>query len=109
MTHKRLQIRGGDGAVGQHALPLPNGCRKRDRERPKASDRTFTTGGPPTVTTEPATGVHSIEATLKGTVNPHGLATTYFFNYGTTDSLRAENHRKIRRLGNDATSPKRKW
>ncbi len=36
------------------------------------------------MTTEPATAVKSIEATLKGTVNPHGLATTYFFNYGTS-------------------------
>jgi plastocyanin len=50
----------------------------------EGADRTFTTGGPPTATTESATGVKSIEATLKGTVNPHGLATTYFFNYGTT-------------------------
>jgi plastocyanin len=49
-------------------------------------DRTFTTGGPPTVTTEPATGVRSVEATLKGSVNPHGLETTYFFNYGTTEA-----------------------
>ncbi len=51
----------------------------------EGGDRTFTTGGPPTVTTEPATGVHSIEATLKGSINPHGLQTEYFFNYGTTE------------------------
>jgi len=50
----------------------------------KGANRTFTTGGPPTVATEAATAVKSIEATLKGTVNPHGLATTYFFNYGTS-------------------------
>jgi plastocyanin len=50
----------------------------------RGADRTFTTTGPPTATTGPATGVGSIEATLKGTVNPRGLATEYFFNYGTT-------------------------
>ncbi len=48
------------------------------------ADRTFTTAGPPSATTEPASGVGSVEATLKGTVNPNGLASEYFFNYGTT-------------------------
>src|SRR4029077_13727381 len=43
------------------------------------ADRTFTTPGPPTATTEPASGIGSIEATLKGTVNPKGLSTKFFF------------------------------
>jgi plastocyanin len=47
-------------------------------------DRTFTTAGPPTATTEPASGIGSIQATLKGTVNPKGLDTEYFFKYGTS-------------------------
>jgi hypothetical protein len=50
-------------------------------------DRSLTTAGPPvppTVTTEPAESVGGTEATLKGSINPQGLATTYFFNYGTT-------------------------
>jgi plastocyanin len=58
------------------------------------ADRTFTTTGPPTATTEPAAGVGSIEATLKGTVNPSGLATEYFFNYGTTIAYGQETAKK---------------
>lgn len=50
------------------------------------TDRSFTTTGPPAATTGVATAVGDTGATLKGTVNPHGLATTYFFNYGTTTS-----------------------
>jgi plastocyanin len=48
------------------------------------ADRTFTTTGPPSATTGAATGIGENGATLTGTVNPHGFATTYFFNYGTT-------------------------
>ena len=50
------------------------------------ADRTFTTAGPPTATTDPAASVGSVQATLKGTVNPKGLETKYFFNYGTTEA-----------------------
>lgn len=51
-------------------------------------DRTFTTlstTGPPVVTTNPPMNVTSSSATLKGTVNPHGLSTTLYFQYGTTN------------------------
>ncbi len=37
----------------------------------------------PTASTQQATGVTETEATLKGTVNPDGEATEYFFEYGT--------------------------
>src|SRR5947207_5286069 len=53
------------------------------------SDRTFTTlsaTGAPKVTTNPATNVASSSATLNGTVDPHGLTTTVYFQYGTTTS-----------------------
>jgi hypothetical protein len=53
------------------------------------SDRTFTTlsaTGPPVVTTSPATLIASFSATLNGSVNPHGLTTTVYFQYGTTTS-----------------------
>jgi hypothetical protein len=46
-------------------------------------DQSFTTPGPPSVHTGPATAVAAGSATLTGTVNPGGLATTYFFQYGT--------------------------
>ena len=40
----------------------------------------------PIVTTEAATALSETGATLKGLVNPHGYATTYQFEYGTTTS-----------------------
>jgi plastocyanin len=48
------------------------------------ADRTFATTGPPSATTAAATALSDTGATLKGSVNPHGLLTTYFFSYGTT-------------------------
>ena len=40
----------------------------------------------PTVVTSPATGISSTGATLNGTVNPNGSATTYYFEFGKTTS-----------------------
>jgi plastocyanin len=48
------------------------------------ADRTFTTTGPPTPTTGTASDVGGTRATLAGSVNPGGHATTYFFEYGTS-------------------------
>ena len=53
------------------------------------SDRTFTTltaTGPPVVTTNLATLIAGFSATLNGSVNPHGLTTTVYFQYGPTTS-----------------------
>jgi hypothetical protein len=50
------------------------------------SDQTFTTTGPPSGTTNPATNVASSSARLNGSVNPHGLTTTVRFQYGRTTS-----------------------
>ena len=53
------------------------------------SDRTFTTltlTGAPVVTTNPATNVTSSSVTLNSSLNPHGLTTTVYFQYGTTTS-----------------------
>jgi len=53
------------------------------------TDRTFTTlaaTGPPVVITNPATNVATSSATLNGAVDPHGLATSVHFQYGTTTS-----------------------
>ena len=54
----------------------------------QGSDNTFTTGSAtaPTVVTSSASGVTATKATLNGTVNPNGAATTYQFEYGTTTS-----------------------
>ena len=51
------------------------------------SVETFTTGGPPTATTGSGSGATTTTSTLSGTVNPEGVDTTYYFQYGTTASL----------------------
>ena len=51
------------------------------------SDTTFTTlplTGFPIVTTKPATNVATSAATLNGLLDPHGLTTSVYFQYGTT-------------------------
>ena len=51
------------------------------------SDTTFTTLPPtgfPIVTTKPATNVATSAATLNGLLDPHGLTTSVYFQYGTT-------------------------
>jgi sugar lactone lactonase YvrE len=49
------------------------------------SDMAFKTPVPlPTATTEAATSITPLEATLNGTVNPKGFKTTYQFEYGKT-------------------------
>src|SRR5262245_30318290 len=39
---------------------------------------------PPTVATRPATALGLSALTANGTIHPHGLATTYYFEYGPT-------------------------
>ncbi len=50
------------------------------------ADQTFTTTNPPAVTTTAASDSSRSAATLNGTVNPQGQATTYYFRYGPTTS-----------------------
>lgn len=53
------------------------------------SDQTLTTltaTGPPVVITNGATNVTTSSGTLNGSLDPHGLNTTVFFQYGTTTS-----------------------
>jgi sugar lactone lactonase YvrE len=56
------------------------------------NEATFTTTGhpplpPPTVMTEGASGIGATTATLEGTVNPNGLDTHYYFEYGKNSNL----------------------
>ncbi len=56
------------------------------------SVQSFTTQGPaalglPTVNTTAATNVSTTTATLNGRINPHNLASTYWFEYGTSPTL----------------------
>lgn len=45
---------------------------------------TYTKQPPPVAITHKATGVKSTSATIHGSVNPKGLKTTYYFQYGTS-------------------------
>jgi hypothetical protein len=47
--------------------------------------QSFTTAGPPTVTTDAATAVSTTAATLNGTANPNATTTTGWFRYATTN------------------------
>jgi len=66
-------------------------------------DGTFTTVLPPTATTEAATGVSPHNASLHGSVNPHGLATTYQFEYGTTTSYGSKSPASPTSVGSGAS------
>jgi streptogramin lyase/ubiquitin len=48
------------------------------------ADQTFTTTTPPTATSQPAGSVGLTSATLTGSINPKGQATTYHFDWGET-------------------------
>ena len=72
-----------DRPHGRDDLPLQAVRRKHLGHR-QGSDLTFTTTGPPLATTSAATPVSNTAATLKGSVNPRGHATKYFFKYGKT-------------------------
>ncbi|MFZ4548483.1 MAG: BACON domain-containing protein, partial [Bacteroidales bacterium] len=52
----------------------------------KSKIASFKLANDPTVTTLAATAITSTTATLNGNVNPNGLSTTYYFQYGTTIS-----------------------
>ena len=50
-------------------------------------DATFQTSAAPSVTSGLATSVSSTSESLTGTINPNGVDTTYYFDYGTTASF----------------------
>jgi hypothetical protein len=55
---------------------------RSDAGTSRGVDRTFSTAGPPTVVTGPASSVTHRSARLNGTISPNGLATTWYFEYG---------------------------
>ncbi len=66
---------------------------QNSKDRSYGSVVSFTTGNggngnsSPTVTTNAATNITQTAASLQGSINPNGLATNYWFEYGTTASL----------------------
>ena len=55
-------------------------------EQESSQEGTVTSGQPPVVNTSPASGLSETQATLGGSVDPDGLETHYYFQYGTTTS-----------------------
>lgn len=77
------------------------------------SDQTFATSGapppppkqpPPTVSTRAATGVGTSGATARGTVNPRGAKTTYYFQLGLTAAYGAQSTPKSLSAGSSSVS-----
>jgi hypothetical protein len=54
---------------------------------PSAGDPSSTTTGPPVATTGTATAVSQTSETLSGTVDPDGVDTAYYFEWGTTSAF----------------------
>ena len=76
------------GLTCEHDLSFSN-CGPQCGGTSLGSDRTFTTlsaTGPPVAITNPASYIASFSARLNGSVDPHGLTTTVYFQYGTTTS-----------------------
>jgi DNA-binding beta-propeller fold protein YncE/phosphodiesterase/alkaline phosphatase D-like protein len=77
-------ITGGDNYVG---VDSTSGSVYDAEEESNAVDMFEPSTNVPGIRTEGTTGVTEITATLHGGLEPFGLATTYFFEYGKTESL----------------------
>jgi hypothetical protein len=73
---------------------------RSDAGTSRGADRTFSTAGPPTVVTGPASSITHRSARLNGNVNPNGLATTWYFEYGRSTRYGART--RIRSAGKGA-------
>ena len=70
----------------------------------KGTVLSFLPGAAPTVTTLTTTGVGTTGATLNGSVNPNGLATDAWFEWGTSSSLATFDTTSIQALGAGTSS-----
>jgi phosphodiesterase/alkaline phosphatase D-like protein len=70
----------------------------------EGADGLLTTSAAPQAVTGSASSVTTSSATLNGTVNPNGRATTWYFEYGTSTSYGAKTSAKNAGLGTSATS-----
>ena len=67
------------------------------------ADQTFTTTTPPTATTQPAVAVGLTGATLTGSINPKGQATTYHFDWGETAAYGSKSPSVDASVGSDSS------
>ena len=70
---------------------------RSDAGTSRGADRTFSTFGPPTTVTRPASSLTHNSARLNGTVTANGLQTTWYFEYGTSTRYGARS--RIRSAG----------
>src|SRR5580765_4984790 len=70
----------------------------------RGSDGLFTTLAPPGVVTGSASSVGVSSATLHGTVDPNGQATTWWFEYGTTTGYGSQTTAKNGGSGNNPSN-----
>ncbi len=67
------------------------------------ADQAFTTASPPSAATETVEAVGLTSATLTGTVNPRGAATTYHFDWGETTAYGNEAPLSDASVGSDSS------
>ncbi|TMK39861.1 MAG: hypothetical protein E6G56_09465 [Actinobacteria bacterium] len=70
------------GAATLSVLALPAGAGASVVCPPGTTNPIYCTQAPPVVTTGPAANITTTTANLTGTVNPKGLMTTWFFQFG---------------------------
>ena len=70
---------------------------------PTPAERSFEVLKAPSATTTPATEVASTSATINGTVNPNGLATTYQFEWGLTTAYGSKVPATAKAVGSGTT------
>jgi hypothetical protein len=70
----------------------------------RGADETFLPSAAPSVTTGTASSIKDTSATLRGTVNPTGQATTAYFEYGTSTSYGTKSAVKSVGSGTGSTS-----
>lgn len=99
---KTSEVSAGSGSASQEVHYTPTGLSPdttyyfqlvavygAGKTKVEGGSMSFKTAAPPSApaaNTQPATAISETEATLKGTVNPDGEATEYFFEYGTETS-----------------------
>jgi hypothetical protein len=70
----------------------------------RGADQTFLASAPPTVTTKAASSVKDSSANLNASVNPNGVATTVYFDYGTSTGYGSKSATKSIGSGRSATN-----
>ena len=101
---QRAGVGNADGPHARHDLPLPAGGDERRRHGPRRRRdlHHLVRAGRPSPAR--ATNVTVTSATLNGTVDPNGRATTWYFEYGTTTGYGSQTPARSAGSGTTSTS-----